>query len=341
MPVASASTASGPNGPVDGMSVLRHLQMQTRRLDQWPYAKGSGLAHGLSTQPAESELLNLAKLVLELITAATQQAHPASQDDSSGGSGDFNQSQSQKDKQQDKEKHQKAQRSSVESACLAVRKKLDFLPVAFAVRESVSSLLYVVVMAEWKQNGQVGGKGHLAESIYQICGLRDSIPGRQHALASGQAFKEPCGPCKCCHITIQEALSLLHFLHKSLCGEGPNTVQVQEQISKHVEDGIVLLLQILIQLSSHVHEACYLAAHQASSQFGWRPLYEEIRQKCTLVSWPHMHSWSSFERSLQGMEVSFAKLERRVALVELQERRLQSRTSRHEVRKCIRTYQNI
>eukprot|EP00435_Cladocopium_sp_Y103_P073925 s29_g45.t2 len=304
---------------------------KARRLDQWPDPKGSGFAQSLSGQSGESELLSLARLVLELIAAVTQQVHQASQDDSSGGTGDFNQSQSQKDGLPDKEKHQKVQRNCVKAACLAVRKKLDFMTVAFAVRESVSSLLYVVVMAESKQAGQLvgGGKGQLAESIYQICGLRDSVPGRQsETFAPGSAVKskEPCGRCKCCHITIQEALSLLQFLHKSLCGEGNNSIQ--EQISKHVEDGIVLLLQILIQLSSQLHEGCYLAAHRASSQFGWRTLYEEIRQKCTLVSWPHMFAWTSFERSLQGMEISFAKLERRVALLELQERRLQCRMSR-------------
>lgn len=329
------STSSLASGPLDGsISVLRHLQMQSRRLDQWPDPKGSGFAQSLSGQSGESELLSLARLVLELITAVTPQVHQASQDDSSGGTGDFNQSQSQKDGLPDKEKHQKAHRNCVKAACLAVRKKLDFMTVAFAVRESVSSLLYVVVMAESKQAGQLvgGGKGQLAETIYQICGLRD----KSETFASGSAFKskEPCCRCKCCHITIQEALSLLQFLHKSLCGEGNNGIQ--EQISKHVEDGLVLLLQILIQLSSQVHEACYLAAHRASSQFGWRTLYEEIRQKCTLVSWPHMFAWTSFERSLQGMEISFAKLERRVAMLELQERRLQSRMSRQAVRKCRR-----
>eukprot|EP00438_Fugacium_kawagutii_P005735 Skav234142 [mRNA] locus=scaffold361:118289:122859:- [translate_table: standard] len=303
--------ASGPrlpsaSGPVDGsISMLRHLQMQTRRLDQWLSPKG---VSGQSTSDS-AELLSLARLVLELITAATPQVHQSSQDDSSGSVADSNQSQSQKEKQAqtDKEKQR-----SVKAACLAVRKKLDCFTVAFAVRESVSSLLYVAVMAESKQAGQLveGGKGQLAEIVYQICGLRDNGLPRQPSCASSQR-KEPCAECKCCHIAIQEALSLLQFLHKSLW-QDPSAQVLEQTLSKHVEDGIVLLLQILIQLSSQLHETCYLAAHRASSQFGWRPLYEEIRQRCTLVSWPHMYAWSSFERSLHLMELSFSKLERRV-----------------------------
>ncbi len=327
--VASKMQPAAPFRPdvSNHMSMLRHLQMQARRLDQWPDPKG---AMGHSDQ---SELLSVARSVLLLMQATqitTATATTRVQEDSTSS---FNLSQSQKEKE-DQTKQQKTQDSCLKAACLAVRKKLDSFVVSFAVREFVSNLLYLSVMAESKNAEQraVGDKGQLAEIVYQICGLRDDLHEKQslHTSSDSRSW-EPCAQCKCCHITIQEALSLLQVLHKSLSSKkaSENLECPPEQIPKHVEDGIILLLQILTQISSQVHEACYLAAHRASSQLRWRNFYEDIRQSCFCgVSWPHLRRWNFFERSLETMEISFAKLERRVALMELQQQRIRQRSAR-------------
>ena len=319
------------------MSMLRHLQMQARRLDQWPDPKGA-MAHS-----DQSELLSVARSVLllmqatQITTATSATASTRVQEDSTSS---FNLSQSQKEKE-DQKKQQRTQDSCLKAACLAVRKKLDSFVVSFAVREFVSNLLYLSVMAESKNAEQraVGDKGQLAEIVYQICGLRDDLQEKQplHTSADSRSW-EPCAQCKCCHITIQEALSLLQVLHKSLSSKKASEnleCPPFEQIPKHVEDGIILLLQILTQISSQVHEACYLAAHRASSQLRWRNLYEDIRQSCFCgVSWPHLRRWKFFEGSLESMEISFAKLERRVALMELQQQRIRQRSARCQTLCC-------
>ncbi|CAK9084425.1 unnamed protein product [Durusdinium trenchii] len=241
-----------PMGPEDGPVMLRHMQIQAKRLDAWepkapPQAPPGVRGRAAPLEPAGSstQLIQTTRALLNLF-AASLLACAANRRSEAG----------------DRTREDaSAEFSTVHRSVRgSLHRKLHLGAVSYAVREFVSSLLYVAVMSEAQRDSL--GKSSVEEVIYEMCGAvhDDAV---ELANEKARSATVPCSMCVCCHLGIQEALSLLRFLHKSLSGHcSPFT---SEQLPKYLEDGVLLLLRILINLSSFLHEGCYLTAHQGNS----------------------------------------------------------------------------
>ncbi|CAE7203542.1 unnamed protein product [Symbiodinium natans] len=208
--------------------------------------------------------------------------------------------------------------SDLASACRAVRDKLHILDVVQVVQDFIASLLYVTVAAEPQptpQGQHASTKHQLAEFLYQLCGL--SEPSEQSSSSANvrAALVEPCKSCVCCHIAIQETMGFLCFVHhfvttSSTASMGP------EHLPRHIEEGVLLMLHIVVKLCSSVHDDCFLVA-QRFDHLQWWPRYERLRRDCPVTSWP-LTTWASFQQAWLDMEQAVFKLQKRVALFQMQ-----------------------
>ncbi|CAE7209801.1 unnamed protein product [Symbiodinium sp. CCMP2456] len=209
--------------------------------------------------------------------------------------------------------------SDLAPAFHAVRDKLDIRDVVVVVRDFIGSLLYVAVAAEHqhsqsKQGGTATAKRQLSELLCELCGFREQST-HSGATHSRGGLAEPCKCCTCCHIAIQEALSLLRFVHYFMttsCADESS----ERHLPRHMEDGVLELLHLVTTLSSALHEDCFLVA-QRSDHLQWWPRYEQLRRDCPVASWP-LTAWASFQQLWLDAEQAAFKLQKRVALFRLQ-----------------------
>lgn len=207
--------------------------------------------------------------------------------------------------------------SDLAPAFHAVRDKLDIRDVVVVVRDFIGSLLYVAVAAEHQQSQskQSGNaKRQLSELLCELCGLREQS-AHSGATHSRAGLAEPCKCCTCCHIAIQEALSLLRFVHYFMttsCADESS----ERHLPRHMEDGVLELLHLVTTLSSALHEDCFLVA-QRSDHLQWWPRYEQLRRDCPVASWP-LTAWASFQQLWLDAEQAAFKLQKRVALFRMQ-----------------------
>ncbi|CAE7746525.1 unnamed protein product [Symbiodinium sp. CCMP2592] len=207
--------------------------------------------------------------------------------------------------------------SDLAPAFRAVRDKLDIRDVVVVVRDFVGSLLYVAVAAEPQlSHSQQGGnaKRQLSELLCELCGLYEQPAHFSRATHSRAGLAEPCKCCTCCHIAIQEALSLLRFVHyfMTACADESS----ERNLPRHMEDGVLELLHLVTTLSSALHEDCFLVA-QRSDHLQWWPRYEQLRRDCPVPSWP-LTAWASFQQLWLDAEQAAFKLQKRVALFRMQ-----------------------
>ena len=130
--------------------------------------------------------------------------------------------------------------SDLAPAFRAVRDKLDIRDVVVVVRDFMGSLLYVAVAAERQlSHSQQGGnaKRQLSELLCELCGLYEQPAHLSGATHSRVGLAEPCKCCTCCHIAIQEALSLLRFVHyfMTACADSSERSLPRCSFSKHLQ----------------------------------------------------------------------------------------------------------
>ena len=196
---------------------------------------------------------------------------------------------------------EEAFKDAVRLACLALRKKIGLKEVRYAVREYLSSLLYVALMSE----GPKEARQQLAEVLREICGARGS-----HESSTA------CQGCQCKHMAIQEALSLFRVVHSKRLERLPSHIeeggkQMSTDSSNFMQfhaysesyscflartshfSGLLWLLELLCELLDALHEPCFLER----TKLEWWTLYQEIRRR-------PFHSFLSCSTSVHSLKRS-------------------------------------
>eukprot|EP00927_Polykrikos_kofoidii_P021537 TRINITY_DN20343_c0_g1_i1.p1 TRINITY_DN20343_c0_g1~~TRINITY_DN20343_c0_g1_i1.p1 ORF type:complete len:373 (-),score=57.28 TRINITY_DN20343_c0_g1_i1:128-1246(-) len=228
------------------------------------------------------------------------------------------------------------------NGCEELRRLLRLRPVVRVVREFVGGLLYVVVTSQpleedvhsWSRRAQ------LVEFLHVLCGIKEPgvDPEIWHSRAGKGRDSFPCPECACRHVAIQEALSLVRYLHDFVGGSGEfagcahaSTTEGGESrhgvLPLHMADGLGVLVEASSDLVSALHPRCSGvvvrgASGSAAQDLCWRTVHADVvtlrKDVRGATSWRALITGSLIESALAALETAVDNLERAERRVPLQ-----------------------